>query len=162
MQSKKKILKNRPAFSEEFEKAEEELQQLYGEYLAHIRCLVSLRAQINLNTKVAQPAATEKKSNTSASLVHLPDGILDFSDELSNDGDDLLEDEATELKLKRPSESINNGDQNQTEKIVDANTGRTKLRIKTGGELELVIQIQYTHKKVNHYVSMDYPECMTH
>lgn len=125
--------KYRPAFSEEFEKAEEELQKLYGDYLAHIRCLDALRAQINLNTKVAQPAATEKKSNTSASLVHLPDGILDFSDDLSNDGDDLLDDAASELKLKRPPEPINNSE-NKIEKIVDVNAGKTKLRIKTGGE----------------------------
>ncbi|XP_055304755.1 clusterin-associated protein 1, partial [Sitodiplosis mosellana] len=96
------LQKIRPAFSEEFEKAEEELQELYGEYLTHIRCLDALRAQVNINAKVTQPMSEASKSSAPASMIRLPDGILDFSDELSDDGDDLLDDDGHELKLKRP------------------------------------------------------------
>lgn len=125
-------MKFRPAFSEEFEKAEEELQRLYGEYLVHVRCLDALRAQMSINARVAQPASDDRKSSAAASMVILPDGILDFSDELSNDGDDLLDDEGNELKLKRPSEANASGD-GKPEKAADGDTTRAKLRIKTGG-----------------------------
>lgn len=122
----------RPAFSEEFERAEEELQKLFGEYLTHIRCLDALRAQMNVNTKVAQPISEASKSSAPASMILLPDGILDFSDELSNDGDDLLDDEGHELKLKRSTEPNDGGD-NKMEKMMENDPVKAKLRIKTGG-----------------------------
>lgn len=126
---------NRPAFSEEFEKAEEELQKLYGEYLTHVRCLDALRAQMNVNAKIAQPASEDgRKTSAPASMILLPDGILDLSDELSNDGDDLLEEDANELKLKRSSEANADGSDSKADKPVDGQTSRAKLRIKTGGK----------------------------
>lgn len=127
------ILNRRPAFSEEFEKAEEELQKLYGEYLTHIRCLDALRAQMNVNTKVAHPVSEASKSSAPASMILLPDGILDFSDELSNDGDDFLDDEGHELKLKRPTEPVNDAVDSKTEKTIETDPAKAKLRIKTGG-----------------------------
>lgn len=128
----------RPAFSEEFEKAEEELQKLYEEYLTHVRCLDALRAQMNINAKVAQPASEDRKSSAPASMILLPDGILDFSDELSNDGDDLLDDENNEMKLKRPPDSSHESGDSKTEKPAD-DGARAKLRIKTGGEFKVEI-----------------------
>lgn len=126
------ILESRPAFSEEFEKAEEELQKLFGEYLTHVRCLDALRTQMNINAKVAQPASEERKSSAPASMILLPDGILDFSDELSNDGDDLLDDEGHDLKLKGPPESRNDGV--VVDKPTESDGAKAKLRIKTGGK----------------------------
>lgn len=124
----------RPAFSEEFEKAEEDLQKLYGEYLTHVRCLDALRAQMNVNAKVAQPTSEDgRKTSAPASMILLPDGILDLSDELSNDGDDLLEGDANELKLKRSSEANADGSDDKADKTSDGQTSRAKLRIKTGG-----------------------------
>lgn len=125
---------SRPAFSEEFEKAEEELQKLYGEYLTHVRCLDALRSQMNINAKLAQPISEERKSSAPASMILLPDGILDFSDELSNDGDDLLDDEGHDLKLKRPLETTHDGSEIKTDKHAESDGARAKLRIKTGGE----------------------------
>lgn len=123
----------RPAFSEEFEKAEEELQMLFGEYLTHIRCLDALRAQINANAKMAQPISEANKSSAPASMILLPDGILDYSDELSNDGDDeFLDDEPNELKLKRPTEINDDGGVDRTSEIDQSI--KAKLRIKTGSK----------------------------
>lgn len=134
----------RPAFSEEFEKAEEELQKLYGEYLTHVRCLDALRAQININAKIAQPTSDERKvSARNASAILLPDGILDFSDDLSNDGDDFLDNDDNELKLKRPTEANADGSDNKADKAADGETTRAKLRIKTGGILKS--KWTYTH-----------------
>ncbi|XP_031636647.1 clusterin-associated protein 1 [Contarinia nasturtii] len=126
------LQKIRPAFSEEFEKAEEELEKLYVEYLTHIRCLDALRAQMSVNAKVAQPLSEASKSSAPASMILLPDGILDFSDELSNDGDDLLDDEANELKLKRPTEINEEVDAVKADKATENDPIKAKLRIKTG------------------------------
>lgn len=110
------------------------MQKLYGEYLTHVRCLDALRAQMNMNAKFTQPASEEgRKTSAPASMILLPDGILDLSDDLSNDGDDLLEEDANELKLKRPSEASADGGDNKGDKPVDGQTSRAKLRIKTGG-----------------------------
>lgn len=123
---------NRPAFSEEFEKAEEELQKLYGEYLTHIRCLDALRTQMNINAKVAQPVSEASKSSAPASMILLPDGILDFSDEVSNDGDELLDNDGHELKLKRPTEIHDEAVEATIDKTAEVDP-KAKLRIKTGG-----------------------------
>lgn len=121
---------NRPAFSEEFEKAEEELQKLFGEYFLHVRCLDSLRAQMNANTKITQPISDPiNKSNASSSMI-LPDGIVDFSDDLSNDDDDLMDDD--DLKLKRTLDSSREVPDGKVEKN-ETDPGTSKLRIKTGG-----------------------------
>lgn len=127
------LLNNRPAFSEEFEKAEEELQMLYGEYLTHIRCLDALRAQMNINAKVTQPVSEASKSSAPASMILLPDGILDFSDELSNDGDELIDDDGHELKLKRPTETHDEAGESKPDKTAEVDPIKAKLRIKTGG-----------------------------
>lgn len=128
----------RPAFSEEFERAEEELQKLYDEYFIHIRCLDALRAQMNINTKATQPIS-DITSKSSAPSMLLPDGILDFSDDLSNDGDDLLDDEAHELKLKRSTDTNRDVNDTKIESKVEAEAGKSKLRIKTGGLIEFFI-----------------------
>lgn len=134
----------RPAFSEEFEKAEEELQKLYGEYLIHIRCLDALRALMNVNTKLAQPLSEASKSSAPASMILLPDGILDFSDELSQDGDDLLDDDGHELKLKRPTEPNIETGENKMEKTVENDPLKAKLRIKTGRKFRRVSNIFFS------------------
>lgn len=89
---------------------------------------------MNMNTKIAQPTSEDgRKTSAPASMILLPDGILDLSDELSNDGDDLLEEDASELKLKRSSEANADGNDNKAAKPDDGQ--RAKLRIKTGGNL---------------------------
>lgn len=126
----------RPAFSEEFERAEEELQKLYGEYFTHIRCLDALRAQMIINTKTAQPISeAASKSSAPQSMILLPDGVLDFSDELSNDGDDLLDDDPNELKLKRNTDTNHDLAGNASEQKNEVDGVKTKLRIKTGGKV---------------------------
>lgn len=105
---------------------------MYGEYLTHIRCLDALRAQININAKVTQPVSEASKSSAPASMI-LPDGILDFSDELSNDGDELLDDDGHELKLKRPTETHDEAAEAKTDKTAEVDPIKAKLRIKTGG-----------------------------
>lgn len=89
---------------------------------------------MNINAKVAQPAAEERKSSAPASMILLPDGILDFSDELSNDGDDLLDEEGGDLKLKRPSDSRHEVDDNNKIDKPTEDGAKAKLRIKTGGK----------------------------
>lgn len=96
----------------------------------------ALRAQMNTNAKFTQPTSEERKTSAPASMILLPDGILDFSDELSNDGDDLLDDDGTDLKLKRPNEANADGNDNKTDKPTDGETTRAKLRIKTGGNFK--------------------------
>lgn len=124
------LQKIRPAFSEEFEKAEEELQKLFGDYFIHVRCLDALRIQMNANAKSTQ-AVSEPMSKSSAppSMLNLlPDGILDISDELSNDGDD------EESKPKLIAEPNRNPNEEKIEKKPDNEAGKSKLRIKTGGK----------------------------
>lgn len=134
-----KCIFHRPAFSEEFERAEEELQKLYGQYFTHIRCLDALRAQTNMNTKNVQPIAEAIKSGSAPqSMILLPEGILDLSDDVSDDGNDIGEDNS-ELKLKQmqqtATDDIGKGNENDVAKA--------KLRIKTGG----------AHKKRNQSIS---------
>lgn len=107
---------------------------MYGEYLTHIRCLDTLRAQMNINTKVAQPVSEASKSTAPASMILLPDGILDFSDELSNDGDELLDDDGNEFKMKKATASNDDLAENRMDKTVEGDPVKAKLRIKTGGE----------------------------
>lgn len=95
----------------------------------------ALRAQMNTNAKVTQPTSEERKTSAPASMILLPDGILDFSDELSNDGDDLLADDGTDLKHKRPIEGHADGSDSKIDKPTDGETTKAKLRIKTGGNL---------------------------
>lgn len=132
------------------------MQKLYGEYLTHVRCLDALRAQMNVNAKVAQPASEDgRKTSAPASMILLPDGILDLSDELSNDGDDLLEEDANELKLKRLSEANADGSDNKADKPVDGQTSRAKLRIKTGGNLirmKYLVSIHWTNVSKSQFV----------
>lgn len=119
----------RPAFSEEFEKAEEELQKLFGEYFIHVRCLDALRAQMNANMKITQAISEPISKSSAPPSMMLPDGILDFSDDLSNDGDDLLDDD--ELKLKRLTESNISLIDGKSDRKIET---EAKLRIKTGGK----------------------------
>lgn len=124
---------NRPAFSEEFEKAEEELQKLFGEYFIYVRCLDSLRAQMNANTKISQPISDPINKSSAPPNMILPDGIVDFSDDLSNnddDDDDLMDDD--NLKLKRTMDSSRDAADGKMEKN-EIDAGKSKLRIKTGG-----------------------------
>ena len=72
------------------------------------------------------------KSSAPASMLLLPDGVLDFSDELSNDGDDLLDDDGHELKLKRPVENDETAE-TKANKPAEIDPTKAKLRIKTGG-----------------------------
>lgn len=123
------LQKIRPAFSEEFDRAEEELQKLYSIYFKYVRCLDVLRAQSNSGANNS-PAIFESTKNGSASqsMVTLPEGILDLSEDLSNDedetGDDILDSNPEDLKA-----SAKNVD--EEEKIAE----KAKLRIKTGGRL---------------------------
>lgn len=124
----------RPAFSEEFEKAEEELEILYGQYLTYIRCLDALRDQVNVNSKSAQPFTDTGKTNgfngneAQNSLLMLPDGILDSSDEVSNEEDGLNEPESKNKKTAPPTKSSRS-----------ALNRNAKLRIKTGGLLNFLL-----------------------
>lgn len=122
----------RPAFSEEFEKAEEELQKLFGEYFIHVRCLDALRAQMNANSKIAQTISDPINKSSAPPSMILPgiDGIVDFSDDLSNDDDDYIDDD--DLKLKRTIDSIRDVPDGKMEKN-ETDPGKSKLRIKTGG-----------------------------
>lgn len=121
------VLLCRPAFSEEFERAEEELQKLYGQYFTHIRCLDALRAQTNINAKNVQPVADSIKSGSAPqSMILLPEGILDLSDDVSDDGNELGENDS-ELK---PTTTIVKGNGSKQD---ENNIANTKLRIKTGG-----------------------------
>lgn len=103
---------------------------LYGQYLTYIRCLDALRDQVNVNTKNSQPFADTTKATgfnsneAPSSLLMLPDGILDSSDELSieEDGAGINE---SDTKAKKTMPSSKN-----TRSAVDKNA---KLRIKTGG-----------------------------
>lgn len=119
---------SRPAFSEEFEKAEEELQKLYGVYLTHVRCLDTLRAQANVNAKNATQTLSEPVKNGSApaSMVLLPEGILDLSDDMSSEeeiGDEADNQNKNVAKANEIVESVR----------IDENTeAAAKLRIKTG------------------------------
>lgn len=121
---------SRPAFSEEFEKAEEELEMLYGQYLTYVRCLDALRDQLNVNAKSAQSYADTTKgsgfngSEAANSLLMLPDGILDSSDELSND-EEAMKDIETDSKPKRS--------RLPSSKAAKKAEDKSKLRIKTGG-----------------------------
>lgn len=118
---------HRPAFSEEFERAEEELQKLYGQYFTHIRCLDALRAQTNINTKNVQPIAdTIKSGSAPQSMILLPEGILDLSDDVS-DEDELGENHSD---LKQPAID---GPTGTGAKGFENGVAKAKLRIKTGG-----------------------------
>lgn len=88
---------------------------------------------MNINAKVTQPISETSKSSAPASMILLPDGILDFSDELSNDGDELLDEEGHELKLKRPTEAQDDVGEVKAEKMAEVDPTKAKLRIKTGG-----------------------------
>lgn len=96
---------------------------------------------MNMNIKITQPASEEgRKSSAPASIILLPDGILDFSDDLSNDGDDFLDED--DLKLKRPTETNADGSDNKADKTAaDSETARAKLRIKTGGKFKQKCEI---------------------
>lgn len=98
----------------------------------------ALRAQMNINTKAAQPIS-DVTSKSSAPSMLLPDGILDYSDDLSNDGDDLLDDEVQELKLKRSTDTNRDGNDTKIESKVETEAGKSKLRIKTGGLIEFFV-----------------------
>lgn len=88
---------------------------------------------MNINAKVAQPVSEASKSSAPASMVLLPDGILDFSDELSNDGDELLDHDGHEPNLKRQPEAHDEDGDGKPEKTAEVDPTKAKLRIKTGG-----------------------------
>lgn len=63
----------------------------------------------------------------------LPDGILDFSDDLSQDDDDLLHDDGKDLKSKRRQETHREAEEAKVELKDEPDPSKAKLRIKTGG-----------------------------
>lgn len=108
------------------------MQKLYGQYFIHVRCLDSLRAQTNANARNIQPISDAVKSGSAPqSMILLPDGLLDLSDEQSNDGDDLGDDHS-DLKIKRTQDT-----NKEIADIPKEIENRAKLRIKTGGSLLL-------------------------
>lgn len=102
---------------------------------------------MNVNAKLAQPISEASKSSAPASMILLPDGILDFSDELSNDDDDLLDDDGNEVKLKRSTEATDDTMENKMDKFSESDAIKAKLRIKTGGWFlnRIKIQIYFLH-----------------
>lgn len=79
-----------------------------------------------------QPVADAIKSGSAPqSMILLPDGILDLSDDVSDDGNELDEIHS-DLKLKQMPQTVDtsisaNGHEN--------GVTQAKLRIKTGGKL---------------------------
>lgn len=63
----------------------------------------------------------------------LPDGILDFSDDLSQEDDDLLHDDGKDLKSKRRQETHREAEEAKVELKDEPDPSKAKLRIKTGG-----------------------------
>lgn len=101
---------------------------MYGQYFTYVRCLDALRAQTNMSSKNVQPIAdTFKSGSAPQSMILLPEGILDLSDDVSDDGHDLGEDHS-ELKLKQIQQPA-------TDDSVSGAKGHenAKLRIQTGG-----------------------------
>lgn len=92
----------------------------------HIRCLDALRIQGSVNEKntIAREPTKQASATEAHSLILLPYGIADSSDELSED-----EDNDNILKPKRDStDAIDEApEQGNAAKVI------TKLRIKTGG-----------------------------
>lgn len=87
---------------------------------------------MNANTKIAQPISDPINKSSAPPSMILPDGIVDFSDDLSNDDDDLMDDD--DLKLKRTLDSSHEFPDGKVEKN-ETDPGKSKLRIKTGGIL---------------------------
>lgn len=87
---------------------------------------------MNANTKIAQPNSDPINKSSAPPGMILPDGIVDFSDDLSNDDDDddMLDDD--DLKLKRTLDSTREVADRNIEKM-ETDPGKSKLRIKTGG-----------------------------
>lgn len=122
-----------PAFSEEFENCEEELKKLYTLYLMHIRCLDALRAQGITNDKnaITREPIKQASATEAPSLILLPYGIADSSDELSED------DENDDLNLNPIRESTEAVHENQMHG--NGNKANQKLRIKTGGKATYIL-----------------------
>lgn len=115
---------------------------LFGQYFTHIRCLDALRAQTNGNNKNVQPIPEANKSTSAPqSMILLPEGILDSSDDVSDGGND---EELSELKLRQGQQAIVTDSTNATKKH-DDNVAKTKLRIKTGGQLHIVLFLKKKH-----------------
>lgn len=64
-------------------------------------------------------------------MILLPEGILDLSDDVSDDGNELGEDHS-ELKLKQMQQSVTD-DIGNGAKGHENGLAKAKLRIKTGG-----------------------------
>lgn len=96
--------------------------------MTHVRCLDALRAQANVNSKNATQTLSEpiKNGSAPASMVLLPEGILDLSDELSSDeeiGDEGNEQNKNTAQPKETIEIVEHGENK---------AAKAKLRIKTG------------------------------
>lgn len=82
-----------------------------------------------MSSKNATQSLSEPSKNGSApaSMVLLPEGILDLSDELSS------EEEMGEGAIQRDKNVAKANDTAESNPIDDKNTPKAKLRIKTGG-----------------------------
>lgn len=88
---------------------------------------------MNANAKASQPVSDiNSKSSVPPSML-LPDGVLDFSDDLSQEDDDLLHDDSKEFKSKRRLPTSRETEEVKVDGNVEGDAGVSKLRIKTGG-----------------------------
>lgn len=83
--------------------------------------------------KATQPISDIGNKSSAPPSMLLPDGVLDFSDDLSQDDADLLNDDSKEVKSKRRIESTRAADEPKTDGNTEADSAKAKLRIKTGG-----------------------------
>lgn len=84
---------------------------------------------MNANAKASQPVSEiNSKSSVPPSML-LPDGVLDFEDDLSQEDDD----DSKELKSKLRLGTSRDTEEIKTDSNVEADAGVSKLRIKTGG-----------------------------
>lgn len=115
-----------PAFSEELESCEDELRKLYTLYFLHTRCLDALHIQgsyIEKNT-LARESTKYAASTDAQSMILLPYGLADSSDELSDvdDNDDMPK------KVRDAAETKDDIQMKGNDMKIN-----TKLRISTGG-----------------------------
>lgn len=88
---------------------------------------------MNANVKATQPISDIGNKSSGPPSMLLPDGVLDFSDDLSQEDGDLLNDDSKEMKSKRRIESTREADDPKADGNAEADSAKAKLRIKTGG-----------------------------
>lgn len=91
---------------------------------------------MNANVKATQPISDIGSKSSAPTSMLLPDGVLDFSDDLSQEDADLLNDDSKEMKSKRRVDSTREPDELKSDGIGEIDSAKAKLRIKTGGLLK--------------------------